>query len=556
MKTVSIGLFSIRCGEKKIDYLPWRTSASGRKRLAEAFEENELRIESQLKSAPDGDVFLLKFVLQNAVFRLHDPLVYAPVIVFHAENLGLFLDKISGRKRIIIEPPFDKNPALYTLIRRLISARKDVVLETQQPGELSIRITYLFPLFAQGLYALEALVGLFKRIGRKRKPERSFIFSNFRHYSKHDSDNVFWANLLPLLPRGREASFVYYNQFFPIQRHYYARFLTDRKHVFLTEALTLSGFAQDLRTYLSISVPESFSYQYKGVEYGDILLPLVSAFYRILYPFLLKQRRALQKMLASHPKAVFVDSELSLIGFQLGFIRNTAKIVAMSNEIIDENYAMPKYSPDRPRPRFDSKLVYGERELRMLRDDFGYPEEKLVLFPDPRFLDALFGPKPLRKALVYVSQAHKSELLPVIAQGLRCNATLSRIPFVVKPHPLEDPRSLKSRLGNSVEVSEETTLQYVPTYALTHNSTFGLELLFQGSTVFFLNPYTFDIVKRIPMLYCKDVDEVLKTLQRLENSPSEAKALRERIKRYLAERYADTSPTRSREILKSVLEKT
>jgi len=188
------------------------------------------------------------------------------------------------------------------------------------------------------------------------------------------------------------------------------------------------------------------------------------------------------------------------------------KTVAFSHELINRNYAVIPVS-DKNKLIPDLKLVWNENIRKLLIQRYNYPPEKVLVFPDPRFLYWKEMPKK-EKTILLISQGYPTfyeEIFKLSKEGVLDNLK-HRILF--KPHPAEYPtnkfyiKRLKSLQG--IEVIDD--LDFIPEYAVTMTSTLGYELLNAGSKVYFIDKRAKDMFlmdeNLFKKIYRKNLKEV------------------------------------------------
>jgi hypothetical protein len=387
------------------------------------------------------------------------------------------------------------------------------------------------------------------RVAKKKKPsKKKIILSNYRHYAENDENNPFWANFTKLMNLTGNKGFemIYYLAPTSIKPPYYLSQLTDKNHKFFNDFLSFKDFFSNLKFYLKNrkKAPAKISYYYQGEDYGESVKPLIDEFFYMFYPPFLKSKSAVIRMLQSNPEMIFTDAEMNLPALQLGFLRGKTKLIVMSNEIISDIYGALPITDQCKRPSFDIKFVYNDEAKKILVERFKYPAQKLIVFPDPRFLEGTLAKRKIEDKILLISQTFSSFYrFTNNFNRLFKNTELSnRFDLVFKPHPHE-PVNPEKLIDKDVTYLKEKKLSFTPKYAINASSTLGLELLFQGSVVFFLDKVEFGISKYfgvaqgLPFLVCYNENDVLKKIDTLEKNKTLYDETRQDIVKFLKKEY-------------------
>jgi hypothetical protein len=413
---------------------------------------------------------------------------------------------------------------------------------------LLMKTAYPFALWAH--YFAECLWSSVCRIAReKRAVKKKLILSNYRHYTKNDEDNPFWANFTKLMKLSGNSDFeiAYYLAPTSASAAYYVSQLRDKQHIFFNDFLSFKDYFSNLRAYFKKrkKTPKKISYFYQGEDYGEAIKPLVDAFFYMFYPPFLKSKSALLRLLQESPEMIFTDSEMNLPAMQLGFLRGKAKLFVMTNEIISEIYAALPITDQSKRPSFDIKFVYNEEAKKILVEQFKYPAQKLVVFPDPRFLEGAIAKREIENKILLISQTFSSfyKFTNNFNRLIKNTELKQKFELVFKPHPHERVNPEKI-IDEDITYLKEKKLSFTPKYAVNASSTLGMELLFQGSVVFFLDKVEFGVGKyfgiaaNLPFLVCYNENDVLKKILLLEKDKALYEKTRQDIDKFLKNEYS------------------
>lgn len=553
---IKIERYNIIASGQAIDYVAWWEN-NCRAKVTESFLENEEALEKALgRALPAEDLFLAKFMLNNAFFRDKDPFMHVTQMIFLKDNLTRVIEKNKDKNIIIDFGGKQKhNLARIEFVRGIckkysnvkLKAGKSVKLYYFLYKNLRMKIAYPFALWAH--YFAECVWSSFCRLVReKRALKNKIILSNYRHYAKKDEDNPFWANFTKLMKLNGNSDFeiIYYPSPTAISKSHYLTQLRDSNHFFFNNFLTFRDYFKNLGLYLRTrkKAPAKISYYYQGIDYGKTVKPLIDAFFHIFYPPFLKSKSAIIRLLQQNPRIIFTDSEMNLPAMQLGFLRGKTKLFVMSNEVICDTYAALPVREKSNRPSFDLKFVYNEDAKKVLVEHFNYPASKMAIMPDPRFLEGAFNKRKTEEKILFISQMCKFfySFTNSFKRLIKKTTLASKFELVFKPHPHE-PVNPEKFIDKDITYLKEKKLSFTPKYAVNASSTLGLELLFQGSIVFFLDKVEFGIGKYfgiaqgLPFLVCYTEKDVLKKIEMLENDQALYNKTRQDIARFLKKEY-------------------
>ncbi|WP_150131692.1 hypothetical protein [Methanofervidicoccus sp. A16] len=233
-------------------------------------------------------------------------------------------------------------------------------------------------------------------------------------------------------------------------------------------------------------------------------------------PFILWIYLSVKEFIKNTNIKVFIgDSEKSFMShiFNLYKINEgMIKTVVFSHELINKNYAViPVSNKNRLIP--DLKLVWNENIKKLLIQRYNYPPEKVLVFPDPRFLYWRGMPKR-EKTILLISQG--SPIFYEQVFELSKEGVLNNLGYKVlfKPHPGEYyiSKSYIEKLKNLKGIKVIDNLNFIPEYAVTMTSTLGYELLNAGSKVYFIDEKAREIFliddKLFKKIYRRNLKEV------------------------------------------------
>jgi hypothetical protein len=214
------------------------------------------------------------------------------------------------------------------------------------------------------------------------------------------------------------------------------------------------------------------------------------------------------------------------------------KLVVLSNEVITGYYSAIPFVKGKKRPSFNKKIVYNEETLRLLQNNYNYPKDCMKVFPDPRFLNSIFELPGKTATILFISQVQASfyAFANKFNELFQKSSINNKFKLIFKLHPLENITQ-SNILNRDIEVLKEKKLSFTPKYAISISSTLGLELLFDGSIVFFLSNNYYGIEKNLPFLICNKEQEVLDKITLLEKKPIMREELAKEIKKFVLEEY-------------------
>ncbi len=551
---IIVNLYELICGDTSIKYVPWWEKDANVKVMGTLLS-NELRIDKAFfGKLSNEDLFMLKFLFNNAYFRPQDSILFASHIIFFKDNLDDIIKKNRGRQiRINFHNDVKYHSPLIALVDKITSKYPNVHINKSLGIDCvsyyrRVRLKYLYPLAILGQYFFESVLSAFSNIGKNHHLNKKIIFSNFRHYTKSDNNNVFWGNFIKLLLKNNDPKFniIYYNSPMSISWNYYIKQFLDKQHLFLTDYVDMRDFFFNLYKYFKYRKNSSMriQYIYDNEDYGEFLSPSIELFFYVFYPLWLKNRAALNKLNRSN-KIFFTDSELNILALQLGFTRNRSKLIVLTNEIVSEIYAALPWKKGRARPSFDLKIVHNHQSLNMLSNQFHYPKNSMKIFPDPRFLTGVLESYPVRSNIVFISQTFVSfyHFANLFNRLFRRSRIFGEFQLIFKPHPWESITRDKV-LDKDISLCTDKMLSYIPKYAVNASSTLGLELLFNGTIVFFLDNLEFGIgnyfgiKKHLSFLVCNSEKEVLDKILKLEKNAAFRNRLLKDIRKFMLDQYA------------------
>ena len=241
-------------------------------------------------------------------------------------------------------------------------------------------------------------------------------------------------------------------------------------------------------------------------------------FVRHKLPFILWIYLSVKTFIKNTNIEVFIgDSEKSFMShiFNLYKINeDKIKTVALSHELINKNYSVIPIS-NKNKLMLDLKLVWNKNIKKLLIQRYNYPPEKVLVFPDPRFLYWKSMPKK-EKTILLISQGSPIfyEQIFELSKERVLNNLIKEYKILFKPHPgeyyIKKPYIEKLKDLKNVEVINN--LNFIPEYAVTVTSTLGYELLNAGSKVYFIDERAKDVYlmdnELFKKIYRKNLKEV------------------------------------------------
>jgi hypothetical protein len=179
---------------------------------------------------------------------------------------------------------------------------------------------------------------------------------------------------------------------------------------------------------------------------------------------------------------------------------NDIKTIAFSHEVINNNYIhIPISKKYNCIPNY--KLVWNENIKKLLINKYNFPDDKVMIFPDPRFLYWKKYPKK-EKTILFVSQGYTQfykDIFNTFKDKELIDALIKNgYSFYFKPHPgeylndysIEQLNRLKSSIKKIQIINE---LDFIPEYSIGMFSTMIYELLNAGSKVYILDELAKDV---------------------------------------------------------------
>ncbi|CAB3290111.1 conserved protein of unknown function [Methanocaldococcus lauensis] len=215
-------------------------------------------------------------------------------------------------------------------------------------------------------------------------------------------------------------------------------------------------------------------------------LPFILWFYLSIKDYILK----------NNIKYIFGDSEKNFIFYLYNIYALWAKnikTIAFSHEIINHNYIfIPVSKKFNCIPNY--KLVWNDNVKKLLINKYNFPNNRVLVFPDPRFLYWKEFPKK-EKTILFVSQGYPKfyeDIISTFMDKKLINTLIKNgYSFYFKPHPGEynSKRSIKNinKLKNIKEIKIIDNLDFIPEYTIGMSSTMIYELLNAGSNAYFLD---------------------------------------------------------------------
>ena len=442
-----------------------------------------------------------------------DNLFWSKQIVWHVwENFKIHTNELLTKEKlgVVLDYKYGNIDAFKNYIEKSF---RDVHLSTNKN-----RIMYY--LFDNHLYFLLMNYFLFRSIFRKllyinQKPKKEFdaifitnydrYYGNDRFFGEHLFNDKDFKDLTKKLcgielNSGKDNKSILYFKpnFADITK--YIKNLKDKSEnvlflediMYITSGIRIFSHWMLHKNKYKIDLDENLNDDEKFIleMYNDFLLNKLSFilwFYLSIKDFI-KNKKI---------KLIVGDSEKSFMFFLFNLARKftdeKVNAIAFSHEIVSENYAQVPVSKnfnDIP----DYKLVWNENIKKILTKRYNFPEEKVIVFPDPRFL--YWKKFPLKKkTILFVSQGvpdFYEELFDIFKNKKEIiDKFLSNgYSFYFKPHPGEiafgDTAQYIHKLKTISEIKTITELNFLPEYSIGEGSTMQYEFLQAGGKTYFI----------------------------------------------------------------------
>ena len=275
----------------------------------------------------------------------------------------------------------------------------------------------------------------------------------------------------------------------------------DSNHLFIEDMLNLKLGFELLNTtkfYKKVNLNEYSD------EHEKFICDMFNIFLKHKLPFLLWFYLSIKSHISKNNiKCIVGDSEKNFMFYIYNIYaqwENDIKTIAFSHEVINNNYIhIPISKKYNCIP--NCKLVWNENIKKLLINKYNFPNDKIILFPDPRFLYWKKYPKK-EKTILFVSQGCP-EFYNDIFNTFRNKELINTLikngySFYFKPHPGElvydvAVNHLNKLKNNIKEIKIINELDFIPEYSIGMSSTMIYELLNAGSKVYILDELAKDV---------------------------------------------------------------
>jgi len=238
-------------------------------------------------------------------------------------------------------------------------------------------------------------------------------------------------------------------------------------------------------------------------EHERFIYNMFNIFLKHKLPFLLWFYLSIKNHISKNKvKCIIGDSEKNFMFYLFNIYKlwkKNIKTIAFSHEIITNNYIhIPISKKYRCIP--DYKLVWNENIKKLLISRYNFPNNKVRIFPDPRFLYWKKYPKK-EKTVLFISQGYPEFYEDIFDtfkdKNLINNLIKKGYSFYFKPHPGEFTYDVTvdylNKLKNINEIKIINELDFIPEYTIGMSSTMIYELLNAGSKAYTLDKYAKDV---------------------------------------------------------------
>lgn len=276
-------------------------------------------------------------------------------------------------------------------------------------------------------------------------------------------------------------------------RDYYKK---DSNYLFIEDILNLKLGFKLLNTtakfYKKVNLDEYSD------EHEKFICNMFNIFLKHKLPFLLWFYLSIKNYFSKNKvKYIIGDSEKNFMFYIYNIYaqwENNIKTIAFSHEVIINNYIhIPISKKYNCVP--NCKLVWNENIKKLLINRYNFPNDKVRVFPDPRFLYWKKYPKK-EKTILFISQGYPEFYNDIFNtfenKELIDNLIKNGYSFYFKPHPGEFvydvARNYLNKLKNDIkEIKIINELDFIPEYSIGMSSTMIYELLNAGSKVYILD---------------------------------------------------------------------
>jgi len=352
-------------------------------------------------------------------------------------------------------------------------------------------------------------------------------FLNKRFFSRHLFNYEPFKQLISDLGIEDLDYKILYTKYNPFNlKEYISNFYKkDKNEVFIEEILDLK-IGLNLMSNINKIYRKDIDFNIGKEDFNKYFIyRMFKIFVKHKLPFILWIYLSVKTFIKNTNIEVFIgDSEKSFIFHIFNIYKineNKIKTVAFSHELINKNYAViPVSNKNKLIP--DLKLVWNENIKKLLIQKYNYPPEKVLVFPDPRFLYWQSMPKK-EKTILLISQGSPifyEQIFELSKEGVLNNLT-KRYNVLFKPHPGEYPTTKYyiKKLKDLKNIEVINNLNFIPEYSITMTSTLGYELLNAGSKVYFIDERAKDVFlidsELFKRIYRKNLKEVFSEILNL-----------------------------------------
>ncbi len=358
---------------------------------------------------------------------------------------------------------------------------------------------------------------IFRSIIRKllcinKKPKKEFDILFLTNYDRYYGNNRFFGehlfndkefinltkNLSGTEPKENNKSILYFKPGFTgIVK--YIKNLKDKSSsiLFLEDVLYIRSGIKILSHWIFNKNNYRIDLRENLNDDEEFILEMYNDFLLNKLPFILWFHLSIKDFVRNKRiKLIVGDSDKSFMFFLFNIARrftgDKVDTIAFSHEIVSKNYAqipISKNFKDLP----DYKLVWDEKRKEILFKLYNFPEDKLIIFPDPRFL--YWKKVPLKKKTIlfvsgddflyeYLFDTFENK------KNIVNELTSKGYSFYFKPHPGELSAGFTSGYLNKVkeikEINVINELNFLPENAVGAYSTMLYELLNAGVKPYFI----------------------------------------------------------------------
>jgi len=270
-------------------------------------------------------------------------------------------------------------------------------------------------------------------------------------------------------------------------------FKKDSNILFIEDLLDLK---LGLKILFSKNIYKNFHIQESNVD-KQFIIDMFNIFLKNKLPFILWFYLSIKKFVSNiNIKYIVGDSEKNFIFYLFNIYKlsnnSNIKTIAFSHELITKNYLHPIVSKEYECIP-DYKLVWNHKIKELLVKIYKFPENRVLVFPDPRFLYWKNLSKE-NKSILLISQGFPEfyeMIFKAYNEGLINNLVNKGYTIYFKPHPAEFNFKLCvdnfKKLKTLKKIRIIHNISFLPEYAIGMFSTLLYELYTAGSKIYFLD---------------------------------------------------------------------